>query len=149
MIDPSSRHPSGPRSPLTLAALLDVLAERYGAAIAAAVVAQLREESGQAADVLASDVVRRAIEMADDSELAVAGTAFLDHLLISAVADTAGFRAAARSAGVRCEAMTIERRLRADAAFASAWRARRRVDPCFGGRDAASALMQETLRAVH
>ena len=149
MIDPSLSPQGVPRSPLTLAALLDVLAERYGTAIAAAVVAQLREESGRCDDVLASDVVHRAIEMANDGELAIAGTAFLDHLAISAVADTAGFRAAARSAGVRADALSIEKRLRVDAAFASAWREHRRADPHFGGRDAAVALMRETLRSAH
>src|SRR5665213_2785441 len=46
LIEPSPRQHGNPRLPLTLAALLDVLAERYGAAIAAAVVAQLRDEHG-------------------------------------------------------------------------------------------------------
>jgi len=132
-------------SPLTLAALLDVLAERYGMAIARPVVAQLRLELGAAGHPVANEAVYRAIEMADDCELAVAGAAFLEHRAISAVADTAAFRAVARSVGLDAATLTLQARLRADAAFASAWRERKRQDPCFASHAAAVALMQETL----
>ena len=142
MIDDPTHSPTWP---LTRSALFDVLAERYGAGIATEVARQLPADPADLGDAVDLAVVTRAIAMAGDAELALAGTAFAEHATVSAVADSADFRTAAAAAGIRSELLDIGQRLRADAAFATAWRTRRADEPQFGGRSAAMRLMTETL----
>lgn len=131
----------------TMAALADVLAERFGPGIAAAVHAQLQAEHRSHRETLAADLVARAVEMASEAEIAVAGTALVEHLRVSAVADAPDFRIAARTAGIRTDGWGIGQRLCVDAAFVSAWRASCRSYRPIDGRDAAIMLMTEILQS--
>lgn len=135
-----------PVTPLTMAALAEVLAERFGPAIAAAVHAQLQAEQRSQPQALAASVVMRAVEMASEAEFAVAGTAVVEHLRVSAVADGPDFRIAARSAGIRTDGWSVGQRLRVDAAFVHAWRLCRRSHRHLDGREAAIALMSRILQ---
>jgi hypothetical protein len=109
-----------PRLPMTSQALAEALLERFGSRIADAVLASL-----DISDRVPLDVVERAVAMALDAELVVAGSHFVMLIPISALTNTTHFQRAARQAGVPPDRVDTAQRLRVDAAFVRRWRASR------------------------
>lgn len=129
---------------MTSASLADTLTHRFGAEIARAVVSALSMD-GAADATVDLELVQRAIGMALDAELLIAGASFAAQAPISALADTPAFRRVAEVTGVRPDTLDAQQRLRIDAAFARRWRARVGACPVAGDPALAQTLMAEVL----
>jgi hypothetical protein len=107
-----------PGLPMTAQALAEALLPRFGGAITNAVLASI-----DIAEPVTLDVVERAIGMAVDAELVVAGSHFIAQMPISALTNSPLFQRAARQAGVSADRLDTAQRLRIDAAFVRRWQA--------------------------
>ncbi len=106
--------------PLTSRSLADTLAHRFGPDITRAVMkALVLGDADRAVDLC---VVERAIAMALDAELVVAGASFTAQACVSALANSPAFQRAAQQAGVAIDRLDAEQRLHIDAAFSRRWR---------------------------
>jgi hypothetical protein len=103
---------------MTSQALTEALLQRFGSRITEAVLAAL-----DVAEPVPLGVVERAVAMALDAELAVAGSHFLMQMPMSALTNSPHFQRAARQAGVPADRMDTAQRLRIDAAFMRRWQA--------------------------
>jgi hypothetical protein len=124
---------------MTSQALAEALLQRFGSGIANAVLASL-----DIPDATTLGVVEKAVAMALDAELVVAGGHFVMLMSISALTNSPHFQRAARQAGVVADRLDTAQRLRIDAAFVRRWQA------CAGSRLPAHDLerAQATMASV-